>query len=365
MPPRIAARASCPGRGTRHAPAKRFDDFANELARCRVIVHHQHAQLRSWLLPGPVAALVSVCSASGRLNQNSLPWPGSLCARRSRRPSARPVVCRSTSRGGCRQSAGSSDVGLGERRKQTFDLPGTDADAGIAHAEAKLRPVVGTVEQVDLQYYFAVLGELDRVGYQIGRYLLQLQRVAIQMLRYIPGDMDDQLDILCAALIDMIDDSRSIMSARLNATGCNFNLPASILEKSRMSLMIPSSDLPAWLICATYSCWLSASPVFSNRCAIPSTAFSGDADFVAHVGEKVAFCSAGRFSGNLGGTQLGLDLFLARDIIGDADKAFGSPARVTDHRYGQIYQQHPCHPCAIHTAIRAIRRRVAAESSQR
>ena len=75
------------------------------------------------------------------------------------------------------------------------------------------------------------------------------------------------------------------------------SLPASILEKSRMSLMTVSSESAELLTRPRYSRWRGESSVSRASSVMPMMPFIGRANLVAHVGEKLALGPAGGLGG--------------------------------------------------------------------
>jgi len=82
------------------------------------------------------------------------------------------------------------------------------------------------------------------------------------------------------------------------------SLPASILEKSRMSLMTVSRASPDVRTISVYSRCSAVRPVSSSRAGHADDAVHRRADFVAHVGQKLALGTVGGFRALLGAPPL-------------------------------------------------------------
>ena len=82
------------------------------------------------------------------------------------------------------------------------------------------------------------------------------------------------------------------------------SLPASIFEKSRMSLMMDSSDSPELLTVSTNGRCCASSAVSEQQLGQPQHAVHRRADLVAHVGEELGLRAARVFGGLLGEAQL-------------------------------------------------------------
>ncbi len=89
----------------------------------------------------------------------------------------------------------------------------------------------------------------------------------------------------------------------------NSIVPASIFDKSRMSLMSCSSKVLVVLMMLTYSCFSSSSSVEANIPENPHNGIERRTDFMAHVGEECGFQFIRLFRTVLGGNQFRLHLF--------------------------------------------------------
>ena len=99
----------------------------------------------------------------------------------------------------------------------------------------------------------AGLGELDGVGEQVGEHLAQPAAVAVDHRRDVVVDPGHQLEALAVRLrrehlAGVFDGSR-----RSKSWSSSSSLPASIFEKSRMSLMTSSSASPELAAVCAYS----------------------------------------------------------------------------------------------------------------
>ncbi len=109
------------------------------------------------------------------------------------------------------------------------------------------------------------------------------------------------------------------VSPRSKSTFSNVILPASIFEKSRMSLMMDNRQSALILMVLANSRCSGARGVSSNRFDHADDAVHGGADFMAHVGEEFAF--------GLAGDERGLGHFL-RFFLRDRQQFIGgTPVR--------------------------------------
>ena len=95
------------------------------------------------------------------------------------------------------------------------------------------------------EHHFADLGELHRVAEQVHQHLAEAGDVAAQAARARAGSMRKASSSPLRAAGSVTRSKADSMHAR-RSNGCvsSSSRPASILEKSRMSLMMPSSDSP-------------------------------------------------------------------------------------------------------------------------
>lgn len=115
-----------------------------------------------------------------------------------------------------------------------------EADTGVLDADPQLRAVVAFVLEHGAYGDGAALGELDGVADQVGEDLLQPLRVALQLDRGIPVDQADQFQLLLVGGRSQHGQGVLDQVAEIERRFSRTSLPASIFEKSRISLMIPS-----------------------------------------------------------------------------------------------------------------------------
>ena len=145
---------------------------------------------------------------------------------------------------------------------------------------------------------FALLGELDRIAEQVHQYLAQAGHVADRWPAGRPGRaIRPGRALFRAAGAANRSNAPSTHSRRSKRLVSSSSLPASILEKSRMSLMMVSrASLLVRIVSAKSRC-SSSRVVLQQQPGHADDGVHGRADFVAHVGQE----SALRFvSGNCG-----------------------------------------------------------------
>ena len=140
-------------------------------------------------------------------------------------------------------------VGLGERLEQPLGLLGVDADPGVGDLEAHAAPARARLALGDAHGDLALRGELDRVADQVGEHLLEAEAVAHHVQPRLALDERAQVEALPARglgeQLDRVVDR--VGEAELGVL--ELEPPASILDRSRMSLMIVSSCSPeVWTI---------------------------------------------------------------------------------------------------------------------
>ena len=106
----------------------------------------------------------------------------------------------------------------------------------------------------------------------------------------------------------------SIASASLNGAGSSTSWPASIFEKSRMSLMMVSSALPDLTMISVKVFCLGSRSDLASSSAMPSTPFIGVRDLVAHIGQEFGLGAVGQHRPALRFLQLLLALLLFGDV---------------------------------------------------
>ena len=227
-------------------------------------------------------------SVSGRNSVNVLPSPG-VDSTGSRRRAGGRSRGRSTGRGRCRRTCG--DVvpsACWKASKISRQLVVGDADAGVGDRERD--DVLGCAQCVcrsrtrglraDRERHAAVVGELERVGEQV----LQDLRSRCSSVTIDGGSAVVELDRERrgpSARPPAGRRARRILAdvAKRDRRRCRRSiLPASTLDRSRMSLISDSRSLPAeWIVSANSTCWsvrLPSSFSASSRERI-SSEFSG------------------------------------------------------------------------------------------
>ena len=91
---------------------------------------------------------------------------------------------------------GNARIGLAERLEQTRLIALRNADAGIPDLNFNLDFIITERPFFDQNVDVAALGELNRVAHQIGDDLLQAQRVANDVIRYVIFDIERQFQPL-------------------------------------------------------------------------------------------------------------------------------------------------------------------------
>ena len=172
---------------------------------------------------------------------------------------------------------------------------GGDADAGVAHRE---RDAAVAGRRDTRSDDLAALGELERVRQQVLQDLPEPLRVGLDRARARPASTStSKREPLLAARAarrsgQAVDEPRE----RRPAPAATSTLPASIFDRSRMSLISASRSLPAdEMVCANLTCsavrlpsWLSASSL-----ARISERVERRAQLVAHVGQELALVLVG------------------------------------------------------------------------
>jgi hypothetical protein len=120
--------------------------------------------------------------------------------------------------------------------------------------------------------------------------------------------------------------ARATQSRRLKSMCSKSSLPASIFEKSRMSLMMPRRALAELFTRVRYSRCSSSSSVVQGQVGHAQDGVHGGADLVTHVGEEVALGAAVGFGGFLGLAHDPFGLLALADIpqVGGDQAAAGA-----------------------------------------
>ena len=115
---------------------------------------------------------------------------------------------------------------------------------------------------------------------------------------------DEELQVLILRFL--ADDGRrlSSTSSKRKSVFSMSSLPASIFEKSRMSLMMPSSACAADLHLGQIVALPGVSSVFKRQMRHADDGVHRRADFMAHVGQEIALGLGRRFRRFLGNCQV-------------------------------------------------------------
>ena len=111
----------------------------------------------------------------------------------------------------------------------------------------------------------------------------------------------------------------STVRRRSKSTFSSSSLPASILEKSRMSLMMPSRFLPERCTVSAYLRCVLGQPGFQQQLGHAQHAVHRRADLVAHAGEERALRVVGRFGRFARQAQRFLAALALRDVARHGD----------------------------------------------
>ena len=206
-------------------------------------------------------------NASGSSNQNALPAPSSLS-----RP-IRPPMASTSRRQMARPKPGAADSGASLRRR----LGRTTRTAGPGSQPAMPIPVSVTSKRVhhrpsasgDGTTLIATSpgrGELDGVGGQVQQDLADPAGIPVQRWRVRRARSRRPARALCRRPPAPADAPTSATSRRgSKSVSSRSTLPASSLEKSRMSLMTVSSASPAVCTPSAYCRWTSSSVGFQQQ----------------------------------------------------------------------------------------------------
>ena len=224
----------------------------------------------------------------GSVKVNVLPWPGSLSTRE-----AAAVELDEASRDGETQTRALLEVGrpdLLELLENAGLVRRRDTDAVVAHADHHV-VAIGTRADTDMTTRGC---ELQSVGEQVEEHLLDHPLVRLD-------DPDVRFDVEPQAMPSRVARSRNsatefcTTSESAKGVTCRSILPASILERSRMSLISASRWRPEVWISATYSACLSlSSPNSRSRQHLRETDHGVEwgAQLVRHVGEELRLVPA-------------------------------------------------------------------------
>src|SRR5581483_3833324 len=167
-------------------------------------------------------------------------------------------------------------VDLAEALEQLRDLVGRNADAGVAHGEMEF-VAVAIVERPHRHLHgdLALARELHRVVEVIREHLAHAPAVAEHALGRAVGDLVGQIQELVGSRErDQVEGVLDAL-AQVERQMLSVSLPASIFEKSRMSLMIDSRCCPLARMVSAHSRWRSDISVSASRSVMPMIAFIG------------------------------------------------------------------------------------------
>ena len=213
-------------------------------------------------------------------------------------------------------------------------LVGRDADAGVADGEVQRAPrrrlrLRSSTCDDDL----ALLGELDGVADQVDEDLPQPAGVADQRVGHVGRRRGRPAPAPSAwrrrASVCMVSPR---LSRRSKSIGSSSSLPASILEKSRMSLITVSSASADVLTMLQVLALLGGEVGVERQLGHAEDAVHRRADLVAHVGQELALGPAGRLGRFLGLLQLLLGPLALGDVPEDRLRCRRLAAEVVDRR---------------------------------
>ena len=121
-------------------------------------------------------------------------------------------------------------------------LVGRHSDASVTDGEFEFDFAVIDSDRLHGNDNFSLLGKLDGVGTEIHQNLLQAQGVTHEMERRVGSYAEQDFQSLLVSA--HADHAREVFENFLETEPMRsmVSFPASILEKSRISLMIPSSE---------------------------------------------------------------------------------------------------------------------------
>ena len=195
-----------------------------------------------------------------------------------------------------------------------------DADARVRHGKPQLQLALDVSQQLNGEDHFALLGELYGVAHQIDDDLPQTAGIAHNASGTFGVDLEGQLEPFLVAregsAVFMVSPRQS---PRLKSIASISSLPASIFEKSRMSLIRESKDSADILAKFRYSRCSEIEFRIEHQLRHADDAVHGRADFVAHVGQELALGPVGGFGVFLGPMQIRFGLLSIGDVDVDAD----------------------------------------------
>ena len=210
--------------------------------------------------------------------------------RRSRRPSAPPAACRSPGRGPFRRSGAWSSVGLGERLEDPLTLLRRDADAGVGHLEAQHGVgAVPLLARARATSHLAPSVNLIALQTRLVSTCRRRDRVAAAPApaRRAPPSTPAPDPCRARARPSRSATSSTQLAQRRSRRRSSSSLPASIFEKSRMSLMTRAAPRPRCCTVSAYSRCSASRSAFEQQVGHADHAVERRADLVAHVGQEL------------------------------------------------------------------------------
>jgi len=170
---------------------------------------------------------------------------------------------------------GDRAVGLLKQLEDGVQLVVRNADARVADGRVQLQARIGLFFDVDGQLDLSILGELGRVAHEIEEDLPD-PRGSLLMN---PGTVSPMRQMISTGLLPrrgwvMLQTSKAVIS-RSKSMFWKVSWPASIFEKSRISLMSESSASPLLVMFRTNSTCSSLISVSRSMSANPMTEFIG------------------------------------------------------------------------------------------
>ena len=307
---RRRGRARVELRRGRRRPRPRDVDRHRQAASCsssgrrlrRVVVDDQHPEAAEHA-PRPCDAERPTLRADGALEGGGEPERAAAAPARSRRRSRRRAPRRAggrwPARARCRRTAGRGRVGLGERLEEPVDRDlGRDADAGVGDLDPQHgpgRPSAGRASARTTTSPRSV--NFTALEPRLVDDLAEADRVAASTMHGTSGrgtTTTSSSPLARAALAEHAATLRRGRRAASKSTASSSSLPASIFDKSRMSLMSPSSaSAGAWRCRRRAAAGAASSSVRSSSSVEADDAVERGADLVAHRGEELRLRARG------------------------------------------------------------------------
>jgi hypothetical protein len=146
-------------------------------------------------------------------------------------------------------------VDLREGVEHRVELVLGDADAGVAHLEAKLHRVVALAEDGDVEDDAAALGELDRVVEQVDEHLAQAHRIALDESGRRHEIVQSSVTGLPRAVVAIRSTASRTSARRSKLVSWSASLLASIRDRSSTSSISASSAVADWCAVSARRRW--------------------------------------------------------------------------------------------------------------